>query len=61
MTLQREEVLLMELLVLPTLSPPPVSEGVAVCVGSVLFTDVSPSGFGVEQVVRLPPLLAVDC
>lgn len=55
----------MELLVLPTLSPPPVSEGVVVCVGSVLITGVSPSGFGVvlvpeAAVARPPALLVVD-
>lgn len=64
--LQGEDVPLVELLVLPTVSPPPLSDGAAVCVVSVLTADASPSDFGVEPipeaaVVRMPPLLVVDC
>lgn len=40
--LQGEDVPLVELLVLPTLSPPPLSAG---CVVSVLIAGVSPSDF----------------
>ena len=52
--------------VLPTVSPPPLSDGAAVCGVSVLTTDVSPSDFGVELIpvataVMTPPLLVVDC
>lgn len=51
---------------LPTVSPPPLSDGTAVCVVSVLIADVSPSDFGVEPMpeavaARIPPLLVVDC
>lgn len=65
-TVQGEDVPLVELLVLPTLSPPPLSDGVAVCVGSILIADVSPSDFVVVPVLdaaaaRPPALLAVDC
>lgn len=64
--LHGEGVLLVVLLVLPTVSPPPLSDGAAVCVVSVLTTDVSPSDFGVELIpvataVITPPLLVVDC
>lgn len=64
--LQGDDVPLVELLVLPTVSPPPLSDGAAVCVGSVLITGVSPSDFGVELIpeaadARTPPLLVVDC
>lgn len=64
--LQGEDVLLVELLVLPTLSPPPLSDGAAVCVVSVLIAAVSPSDFGVVPIpeaaaVRTPLLLVVDC
>ena len=66
MTLQGDDVPVVELLVLPTLSPPPLSEGLAICVVSVLITDVSPSNFGALPVpeaaaARPPPPLAVDC
>lgn len=43
--LQGEDVPLAELLVLPTVSPPPLSDDAAVCVVSVLIADVSPSDF----------------
>lgn len=61
-----EAIPLVALLVLPTVSPPPLSDGAAVCVGSVLTADVSPSDFGVEPIpeaaaARVPPLLVVDC
>lgn len=61
-----EDMPLVALLVLPTVSPPPLSDGAAVCVGSVLTADVSPSDFGVEPIpeaaaARAPPLLVVDC
>lgn len=64
--LQGEDVPLATLLVLPTVSPPSVSDGAAVCVVSVLTADVSPSVFGVEPIpeaaaTRTPPLLVVDC
>lgn len=64
--LQGEDVPLVELLVLPTPSPPPLSAGAAVCVVSVLIVGVSPSDFGVVPIpeaaaARLPPLLVVDC
>lgn len=64
--LQGVDVLLVELLILPTLSPPPLSDGVAVCVVSVLIADVSPSDFGVVPIpeaaaARTPLLLVVDC
>lgn len=64
--LQGEDVPLVELLVLPTLSPPPLSDGVAVCVGSVLIGNPSPSDFGAVPIpeaaaARPPPLLVVDC
>ncbi len=64
--LQGEEVPLVELLVLPTVSPPPLSDGAAVCVVSVLIADVSPSDFGVEPVPEgvatwTPPLLVAAC
>lgn len=64
--LQGEDVPLATLLVLPTVSPPPLSDGAAVCVVSVLTADVSPSVFGVEPIPEAaaatpPPLLVVDC
>lgn len=64
-TLQGEDVAPMELLVLPTLSPPPLSDGAAVCVVSVFIADVSPSDFGVAPIpeaaaARPPPLLVED-
>lgn len=64
--LQGEEVPLVELLVLPTVSPPPLSDGAAVCGVSVLMADVSPSDFGAEPIpevaaTRTPPLLVADC
>lgn len=64
--LQGEDVSLVELLVLPTLSPPPLSDGAAVCVVSVLIADVSPSDFGVVPIpevaaARTPLLLVADC
>lgn len=64
--LHGEDVPLVELLVLPTLSPPPLSDGTAVCVVSVLIADVSPSDFGVMPIpdvaaARAPPLPGVDC
>lgn len=53
---------------LPTLSPPPLSDGAAVCVVSVFITDgvVSPSDFGVVPIPgaaaeRTLLLLVVDC
>lgn len=66
-TLQGEDVPLVELLTLvPTLSPPPLSDGTAVCVGSVLIAGVSPSDFGVVPIpgaaaARTPLLLVADC
>lgn len=64
--LQGEDVPLVEVLVLPTLSPPPLSDDTGVCVVSVLTADVSPSDFGVMPVpevapARTPPLPGVDC
>lgn len=65
--LQGEDVPLVELLVLPTTSPPPLSGATAaVCVLSVLIADVSPSNFGVLPIPeaagpRPLPLLVVDC
>lgn len=64
--LQGEDVPLVELLVLPTLSPPPLSDDTAICVVSVLIADVSPSDFGVVPMpeaaaARPPPPLVVDC
>ena len=66
--LQGEDVPLVELLVLPTLSPPPLSDGAAVCVGSVLMADASPSDFGVVPIPEAaairpppPPPPLVDC
>lgn len=64
--LQGEDVPLVELLVLPTTSPPPLSDATAVCVLSVLIANVSPSDFGVlptpEAAGPRPlPLLVVDC
>lgn len=61
-----EDVPLVVLLVLPTVSPPPLSDGAAICVASVLIADVSPSNFGVVPIpeaaaTRTPPLLVVDC
>lgn len=66
MRLQGEDVPLVELLVLPTVSPPPLSDGAAVCVASVLIADVSPSDFEVVPIpeaaaARTPPLLVADC
>lgn len=66
MWLHGEDVPLVELLVLPTLSPPPPSDDTAVCVLSVLIVDVSPSDFGVLPTPeaagpRPPPLFVVDC
>lgn len=69
--LQEVGTVLLELLVLPVLSPPPLSDGMTVCVVSVFTTDVSPSDFGVmpipEDKAATPPapaaamLLVVDC
>jgi len=63
--LQGEDVPLVELLILPTCSPPPLSDGAAVCAVSVLIADVSPSDFGVvpkaEAAARTPLLLDADC
>lgn len=69
--LQEVGTVLLELLVLPALSPPPLSDGMTVCVVSVFTTDVSPSDFGVmpipEDKAATPPapavamLLVVDC
>lgn len=64
--LQGEDVPLVELLVLPPVSPPPLSDGAVVCVGSVFIVDVSPSDFGVGPIpdvaaARTPPLLVEDC
>lgn len=58
--------LVVELLTPPTVSPPPLSDGAAVCVGSVLIADVSPSDFGVVEIpgvaaARTPLLLVADC
>lgn len=60
-TLQDEDTAGKELLVLPTTSPPPVSEGIAVGIASVLITSVSPSGLGVTEVDEgRPPTLLVE-
>lgn len=55
-------------LVLPTVSPPPLSDGAAACVVSVLIGVVSPSDFGAElmpdaaaAVARTPPPAAAGC
>lgn len=61
-----EDVPLGVLLVLPTVSPPPLSDGAAVCVVSILIADISHSDFGVEPIPvaadgRILPLLLVDC
>lgn len=53
-------------LVLPTVSPPPVSVEVDVCVVSILIGVVSPSDFGAElspdvAAARTPPPAAVGC
>lgn len=67
MRLQGEDVPLAELLTLHTLSPPPLSDGAAICVLSVLMADVSPSDLGLVPIpgaapARIPLLLvAVDC
>lgn len=63
-TLHGEDVPLVELLVLPTLSPAAPSDEAAVV--SVLTVGASPSAFGVTPIPeaaapRLLPLLIVDC
>lgn len=54
-----EDVPLVVLLVLPIISPPPLSDGAADCEVSVLIT-VSPSDLGFEPMAAAP-LLVVDC
>lgn len=53
-------------LLLPTVSPPPLSDGVDDCVVSVLIAAMSPSDFGTEPIpdvaaARTPPPAAVGC
>jgi len=64
--LQGEDVPLVELLIPPTPSPPPLSDGAAVCVASVLMADISPSNLRVMPIpdaapARVPLLPVVDC
>lgn len=61
-----DDVPLVELLVLTTLSPIPPLDDTAVCVISLLIVDVSLSDFGVVPIAEavatgMPPLFGVVC